>query len=115
MLRAALGVRHGGLDRPREVFLLIPEGEGEARARPLLDVARGAYLPNRALLVLREGPQLDENLSLVPALEGKRALGGEPTAYVCERGRCELPTSDPAVLRRQLADAPPLPPAATDG
>ncbi|MCB9751941.1 MAG: thioredoxin domain-containing protein [Myxococcales bacterium] len=103
------------LDRPREVFLLIPEGEGEARARPLLDVARGAYLPNRALLVLREGPQLDENLSLVPALEGKRALGGEPTAYVCERGRCELPTSDPAVLRRQLADAPPLPPAATDG
>jgi len=40
-----------------------------------------------------------------PALIGKRAQRSRPTAYVCERGRCELPTSDPMVLRQQLAAA----------
>jgi uncharacterized protein YyaL (SSP411 family) len=40
-----------------------------------------------------------------PALQGKKARGGRPTAYVCEEGRCELPTSDGSTLRRQLAAA----------
>ncbi len=96
------------LDRAREVFIIVPEDAGAAQAEPLLAVVRGAYLPNRALLVLREGPQLAANVALVPALAGKRALAGAPTAYVCERGRCELPTSDPDVLRQQLAVTTPL-------
>ena len=37
-----------------------------------------------------------------PALEGKRALKDKPTAFVCERGSCQAPTSDPAKLRKQL-------------
>jgi hypothetical protein len=40
-----------------------------------------------------------------PALAGKIALSGKPTAFVCERGACEAPTGDPGVLRRQLAAA----------
>ena len=40
---------------------------------------------------------------LAPFVAEKRALGGRSTAYVCERGRCELPTADPAALARQLA------------
>jgi hypothetical protein len=38
-----------------------------------------------------------------PALEGKKAIGDKPTAFVCKRGACEAPTSDPAALRRALA------------
>ena len=38
-----------------------------------------------------------------PALEGKRALSGKSTAFVCERGSCQAPASDPATLRKQLA------------
>ncbi len=41
-------------------------------------------------------------LTPFPALAGKKALGGRATAYVCERGACQLPTSDPSVLRQQL-------------
>jgi uncharacterized protein YyaL (SSP411 family) len=35
-------------------------------------------------------------------VDGKLALGGKVTAYVCERGKCELPTHDPAVFAAQL-------------
>jgi hypothetical protein len=38
-----------------------------------------------------------------PALEGKKAIGERPTAFLCKRGACEAPTSDPAALRRALA------------
>lgn len=39
------------------------------------------------------------------ALEGKRALKGTATAFVCQRGSCQAPTSDPAKLRAQLDKA----------
>jgi uncharacterized protein YyaL (SSP411 family) len=39
-------------------------------------------------------------------IEGKTALGGKPTAYVCERGACQLPTHDPAAFVGQLARPP---------
>ncbi|MEM6993201.1 MAG: thioredoxin domain-containing protein [Myxococcota bacterium] len=47
-------------------------------------------------------PALEKSL---PALLGKKARRGDATVYVCEQGRCELPTSDPAVLRKQLLAA----------
>jgi hypothetical protein len=37
-----------------------------------------------------------------PALEGKRAIARRPTAFVCERGRCSAPTSDPVRLAAQI-------------
>ncbi len=37
-----------------------------------------------------------------PLLEGRGALNGQPTAYVCHRFACELPTADAAELMRQL-------------
>jgi outer membrane protein TolC len=47
------------------------------------------------------------------AIAGARAeaevgSGGEPTAFVCEGGVCELPTSDPDVFRGQIAKVKPL-------
>ena len=45
-----------------------------------------------------------------PALSGKRALEGQATAFVCERGSCQKPTSSPKALRAQLdAALPPRP------
>jgi uncharacterized protein YyaL (SSP411 family) len=85
-------------DVPREVAVIWPAGQGAEAAGPLLAVLRTTFLPNRALAGGPEG----QNAGLASFLEGKTAQGGRPAAYVCERGRCELPTSDAEVLRTQL-------------
>ncbi|MFW6086138.1 MAG: thioredoxin domain-containing protein [Myxococcota bacterium] len=96
-------------DVPLEVFIVAPEGEADPD--PLVTRVRSAYLPNGPFVVTREGDALDRHAVLVPLLEGKRAQQERVTAYVCERGRCELPTSDPAQLARQLEKVHPLGPA----
>ncbi len=89
-------------DRVREVILVAPAGtDAYAAARPLLAELRRTFLPNRILVVTDES-RLDALAEVVPLVAGKRARGGEVTAYVCERGTCKLPTSDPAVFADQL-------------
>ena len=88
---------------PKEVALV---GEEEAVA-PLRAVVGTTYLPERALVLAR--PQKLPRLTrLIPWLEEKTAGPSGATAYVCERQRCDLPTRDPQVLRRQLEKQPPL-------
>ncbi len=89
------------LDAPREVVIVSAEGQG---ASPLEEVLAETYLPNALALRLVQGAPTDAS----PLLEGKTTLDGRPTAYVCERGHCELPTTDPEVFRRQLAVVRPL-------
>ena len=91
------------IDAAREVVIVWPKEAGAASGAPLLSVLRHTFLPNSVLAGSAEGDALDALAKLAPIVEEKRALRGRTTAYVCERGHCQLPTSDPAVLRRQLA------------
>ena len=92
------------LDRPKQIVVKLPEGKTAADAEPLLSKVRGAFLPNRTLLVGTG----DASAALTPALGLRPALKGLPTAYVCEGTVCGLPTTDPAVLEKQLARVAPL-------
>jgi uncharacterized protein YyaL (SSP411 family) len=56
------------------------------------------------LVVAAEGADLDSKASQIPLLEQKVAKNGLPTAYVCRGGVCKLPTTDPEVLARQIAE-----------
>jgi hypothetical protein len=96
-------------DRPKEVILVAPQMP--SGAEPLLAEVRAAYLPNAVLVLARDEAGRTAHEKLVPILQGKRALEGRPTAYVCERGLCKLPTSDPQVLARQLREVEPLGPS----
>ncbi len=88
-------------DTAREV-VIVHDGD-RAKAEPLLAVLRRTFLPNRVLLVSAES-EAAALAGSVPLLDGKRVIGDAgATAYVCERGRCERPTSDPAVFAEQLA------------
>jgi len=58
------------------------------------------FLPNHVLAVA--APDDDVSLATVPLLEGRTAIDGRPTAYVCERFVCGLPVTAPRALAEQL-------------
>jgi uncharacterized protein YyaL (SSP411 family) len=49
------------------------------------------------------GPS-QELLTLLPPLDGKTSRAGAAVAYVCVRGACQTPATDPARFRAQLLD-----------
>jgi len=85
---------------PKEVVIVSPGSRGSAE--PLLAQFRSTFLPNRILAVVPEGEELAEQAKVIPLIEHKVAQKGKATAYVCERGVCELPTTAPDVFARQL-------------
>jgi len=75
---------------PPEVALIAEPGAALHR------VALAGTSPGLVVAVSREPSER-------PALlAGRGALGGLATAYVCRGFTCQLPTTDPAVLRRQV-------------
>ena len=91
---------------PREIALIWPKssaGTGApADAEALLAVLRKTFVPNRALAAAADGEGVAAVAPLATFVDGKLAQSGRVTAYVCERGKCELPTHDPAVFAAQL-------------
>jgi len=93
-------------DTPLEIALIAPADRQQAS--PLNDRLRAAFVPNKAFTVLTDVEASQQEV-VIPWLEAKRALGGKTTAYVCERGRCNLPTPKPAVFQKQLDRRKPYP------
>jgi hypothetical protein len=89
-------------DAAREIGIVWPQGQGPESgpagegARALVAVLRDTFLPNKVVAAAATGPGLETLSKLAPFMAGRVALGGKATGYVCERGRCELPTADPA-------------------
>ena len=88
-------------DAPPEVVLIWASGQRAPAA--FVDPLRRTFMPNRALLGAAEGAELDALARLAPIAGGKIALSGRATAYVCERGECRLPATEPAARAAQLA------------
>jgi uncharacterized protein YyaL (SSP411 family) len=89
-------------DHPRQIAIVWPRGAPAASAAPLLEALRKTFAPN----VVRVAVGQDDVAALAKVasfVEGKTALDGKPTVYVCERGACQLPTHDPAAFTGQLA------------
>ena len=97
------------LDTAKEIVIVTPRSREEAE--PMLARLRESFVPNRILSVATEGDQMAAHAKLVPLIEDKTALKGKPTAYVCERRVCELPTSDPETFAGQIRKVRPLPDA----
>ncbi|MEM7137560.1 MAG: thioredoxin domain-containing protein [Myxococcota bacterium] len=93
-------------DVPREVAVVA--ATDVMTADGLADKLRSAFVPNKVFGILTE-LQAREQVQQIPWLEGKRAIQGRPTAYVCERGLCDLPTSDPRVFAKQIDKRRPYP------
>src|SRR6266568_1011361 len=87
-------------DTVPEVVLVWPEGE--PAPEPFLSVLRRTFLPSRALCGAPEGEGVARIGRTAKVAAGK-AAAGRPTAYVCERGACQLPAISPDKLASQLA------------
>ena len=84
-----------------EIALIAPAA-GDGLGSLVAEVF-GRYLPNRVVtgMVTGDGP----GAAGIPLLEGREAVGGKATAYVCRNYACELPVTDRAALARQLDGA----------
>jgi uncharacterized protein YyaL (SSP411 family) len=87
-------------DAVREVVLVWPEGA--APPERFLEVLRRTFLPNKALTGAPQGEALARLGATAKVAAGKQALGGRATAYVCEKGACQLPALDARKLEEQL-------------
>jgi len=87
------------LSEPKQIVLVTPSSRDQAE--PFLSALRTTFVPNHVLAVATE-QQASAVSDSVALFEGKRAIGGKATAYVCRRQVCKLPTSDPEVFLRQL-------------
>ena len=89
--------------RPLEIVVVGPQSD--ARTQAMLGEIRGRFLPSK-IVVHAEGAAAANAMSgLVPLLEAKMAIGGNPTTFVCRDRVCKLPARDLETLRKQLDEA----------
>jgi hypothetical protein len=89
-------------DEAKEIAVVWPAGAGPDAARPLLEVLRRAFVPNHVLAAASDADVAGLG-ALIPFIGDKTAIDGRATAYVCVRGRCELPVHDADALTELLA------------
>ncbi len=61
---------------------------------------------NAVMTMVPAGGASSKLQKLAPALEGKKAVAGTATAYVCEFGTCQAPTTEAAVMLKQMGLEP---------
>ena len=91
------------LDSPKEIVIVSPEGKPN-ELEAFLQAFRKQFVPNRILIVMTEGKELESHAKVIPLIQGKHALNGKTTAYVCEKAYCKLPAQDPALFSRQISE-----------
>lgn len=83
------------LGEPREIVVVGPPDD--PRTQALLQAARARRTP-RVVAHVHDGNRAALE-ALAKTFVGKTLLDGAPAAYVCQRGVCERPTSDPKQVR----------------
>ncbi len=99
-LLSSLSDREAGL---REI--VIVEGDTSEGAEAMLAPLRRNFVPNRVLVRTREGAPIEALARTLSIVEGKKAIEGKATAYVCKDRVCQFPTNDPEAFEKQLSAA----------
>ncbi|MBN1121313.1 MAG: thioredoxin domain-containing protein [Anaerolineae bacterium] len=88
------------LDNPQEVVLI---GEPDTPTfEAMHSVIRRHYRPGQ-ITAFQDSTSKEQ--TLLPILEGRRAVNGKATAYVCQRGECRMPITAPDALLAELQKA----------
>lgn len=87
------------LSTPQEIAVIGSNDSAETKA--LAREVWKHYLPNKVLVQASED-EAAKAAELVPLLQGRKMVGGNATAYVCENYTCQQPATDATELARQL-------------
>lgn len=85
------------IKKPMQIVIAEPK-ESNAMAR----MASSTLLPNRLLLHANASESQAYLGQRLEFIRGATAIGGQPTAYVCENFVCQLPARSPDELAKQL-------------
>ncbi|GAB4302929.1 MAG: thioredoxin domain-containing protein [Myxococcota bacterium] len=84
-------------------YEVVIAGDRESKdTKSLLQTFYSLLPPYAALISVPANGADDETLKIILPASAKRALDGIATGFVCRFGNCDLPTKDPAILRKQL-------------
>jgi uncharacterized protein YyaL (SSP411 family) len=81
---------------PREV--VIAGDPADPRTQALLSAVRGSFPASHVVAVVHDGNRA-ALAKVSKVFDGKVPVGGAPAAYVCRRGVCEAPVTDPAKFK----------------
>ncbi len=97
-LLLALDFRHA---QPKEVVLVAADATKDLQ--PFRQVLRSKFRPHLVVLPTVEGEDLESQFRTFPILEGKYAIDGQATAYVCQAGTCKRPVTEAEAFADQLS------------
>jgi uncharacterized protein YyaL (SSP411 family) len=93
------GSYYSGLEFAASALHLVVVGPlNHAKTHELTNAILGRALPNRFLSVM--GPE--DSFPEGHPMHGKGMQNGQPTAYVCQRGTCSAPITNPVTLSQML-------------
>ncbi|MBP1995506.1 thioredoxin domain-containing protein [Paenibacillus eucommiae] len=82
---------------------IVIAGAAEANeTQQMLSIVQRTFLPNALIILHPKGSAGEEVRKLIPLVQDKLALGGKPTAYVCQNFACQAPTADISELAELL-------------
>jgi hypothetical protein len=88
---------------PLREIIIARSANDPGSLQPFQQGLRDAFCPRKVLFVGEPGsPEWQRLAESIPLLRDKVARDGRVTAYVCTRGRCELPTADPQQFLSQI-------------
>lgn len=89
------------LNKPKEIILVFPNKKTMNNS-DLINTLNENFVPSKIVVKVIEGENLKDQSLIIPLLEGKVAIDGKSTAYVCKNKICKLPTQSPKELEAQL-------------
>lgn len=85
---------------PAKEVVLVGDEAGIARLRRAIEAD---FVPNKFVIPWRGSTREGDVPPALASLLAGKGKGGEALAYICERGMCGTPLSDPAAVRKSLA------------
>jgi uncharacterized protein YyaL (SSP411 family) len=90
------------LDKPKQI--IIAGSLQRADTQKMLREVHRQYIPGKVVLLADGGAGQQFLIQYLPFLKTVKRLDGKATAYVCEDYACKLPTTDAAVMLKQLKE-----------